>query len=229
MAVAWRGALVGLNRGLTVNLFQEGNVIQDRERKYRAVGGGGNGSSPKAWIMEIRVGNSDEEDGSSNGDKACFQGGGNTTDSHEMSEAECDRDYQQHLRKTRTYTSTKPHFRAHLNFSNLSLFTGYYTGRWLSQYERYIHLQIDVYSQSERLPGRHYRRGNVIRSKSVSGHYAYMSIPRPLSPKLFAPPGQGDLISFNCHSRFLHKRAPIFLHSRALKALFNNPSFAGSV
>ncbi|GFV04427.1 hypothetical protein TNCV_920471 [Trichonephila clavipes] len=46
-------------------------------------------------------GNSDEEDGSSNGDKACFQGGGNTTDSHEMSEAECDRDYQQHLRKSK--------------------------------------------------------------------------------------------------------------------------------
>ncbi|KAF8796583.1 hypothetical protein HNY73_000942 [Argiope bruennichi] len=43
--------------------------------------------------------NSDEDEGSLNGDKACFQGGGNTTDSHEMSEAECDRDYHQHLRK----------------------------------------------------------------------------------------------------------------------------------
>lgn len=42
-----------------------------------------------------------EDENSSSGEKGCFQGGGNNTDSHEMSEAECDRDYHQHIRKSK--------------------------------------------------------------------------------------------------------------------------------
>ncbi|GIY58969.1 hypothetical protein CEXT_504581 [Caerostris extrusa] len=142
-------------------------------------------------ISSIYLENSDEEDGSSSGDKACFQGGGNTTDSHEMSEAECDRDYHQHLRK--------------MNIARL-------VWRRLQT--------IDTSTNQNELSDRHYRGMNVIRSKSVAGRCAYMSIWRPLSAELFAPPAPRVCSSV---STVIHASCTALPPC----PLFNNPSFAG--